>query len=142
MITGINIFETKDYVSKYETDKDNPTIWKIGILDSIFKSKIQDILTTYEVDPSKPKEGKAKATLNIGERTLDLVRFGLKGFTNFLHPQTNKPMQFDTIATNRFGKSYNVVSDEILKMIPSKILDELAEEIAKESGLTEEEAKN
>jgi len=145
MITGISIADTKEYISKFDPDKDNKekaTIWELGVLDSILKSKIQDIITTYETDPSRPKDITAKATINMNERALDIVRFGLKGFKNFIHPQTNQPIKFDTVSINRFGKNYNVVSDEVLKIIPSKILDELAEEIGKQSGLTEEETKN
>jgi hypothetical protein len=139
---GINITETKDYVSKHETNKESPTIWKIGILDSILKSKIQDVITTYEADPANPKSIKAMAKVNVEERALDIVRFGLRGIENFLHPQTGKPIQFETISVNRFGKNYNLVSDEIIKVIPSKVLSELAEEISKQSGITEEETKN
>lgn len=139
---GINATETQDYISKHETDKEKPTIWKIGTLDSILKSKIQDVSTVYETDPVNPKIVRARATININERALDIVRFGLKDVVNFIHPQTGKPIQFDTVSVNRFGKNYNVVSDEVLKVIPSKVLAELAEEISKQSGITEEEAKN
>ncbi len=142
MITGINIAETKDYISKYDPDKEKATIWKIGILDSILKSKIQNVVTTYEADPSNPRNVKAKATINVKEQALEIVRFGLKGFENFIHPQTKEPIKFDTISISRFGKNYNVVSDRILEIIPSEVLGELAEEIGKESGLTEEETKN
>jgi len=139
---GINATETQDYISKHETDKEKPTIWKIGILDSILKSKIQDIQTVYETDPSDSKKVLARATVNLNERAIDIVRFGLKDMVNFIHPQTGKPIQFETVSVTRFGKNYNLVSDEILKVIPSKVLTELAEEISKQSGMTEEEVKN
>jgi hypothetical protein len=142
MITGINIADTKDHISKYDPDKEKATIWKIGILDSILVSKIQNVVTTYEAEPGNPRNIRAKATVNIKEQALEIVRFGLKGFENFLHPQTNEPIKFDFVSISRFGKNYNVVSDEILKIIPSKVLEELAEEISKESGLTEPERKN
>ena len=142
MITGINAAETIDHISKYETDKNNPTIWKIGVLDSILKSKIQDISTVYESDPINPQIVRARATINVQERIIDIVRFGLKDIVNFIHPQTGNPIKFDTVSVSRFGKNYNVVSDEILKVIPSKILEELAEEISKQSGITEDEIKN
>ncbi len=141
-IKGINIYETKDYVSKFDPDKKSPTVWKIGILDSLLKSKLKDIVTTYEVDPAKPDEGRAKTTLNINQSRVEIVRFGLKGFENFLDPKTGKPVKFDTISKASYGRNYNVVTDEVLKIIPENILYELADEISKESGLTAEEEKN
>lgn len=141
-VIGINIHETKDYISKYDPDKSNPTVWKIGILDSLLKSKLKDIVTTYEVDPAKPDEGKAKTTLNINQSRVEIVRFGLKGLENFLDPKTGKPVSFDTVSKSSYGRNYNVVTDEVLKIIPEEILYELADEISKTSGLTKQEEKN
>ena len=45
MFKGISIADTTDYVSKRDPDKSSPTVWKLGILDSILKSKLQDIIT-------------------------------------------------------------------------------------------------
>lgn len=137
-----NILDTVDFISKYDTDKEHPTIWKLGMFDSVVRAKIQDFITTYEADPSNPKNIKARVTINLSERMLDIVRFGLKGIENFMHPQTQKLIQFDTVSVVRFGKNCNIVSDEVLKFIPFEVIEELAGEISKQNKLTEEETKN
>lgn len=137
-----NILDTVDYVSKYDKDADNPTVWELGLLNPVVRAKLQDFTTTYEADPADHTKVKAKVTINLNERMLDLVRFGLRGFRNFLHPQTKKPIEFDTVSVSRFGGNYRVVSDEVLKFIPFEVIEELAGEISKQNKLTEEETKN
>ena len=141
-VKGISIHETVDFVSKYDPDKENPTLWEIGILDSLTKSKIEDMSTVFEVDGSAPDSAKAKTTLNLNDANIDTVRFGLKGFKNFPDPQTGKDIEFKRDIIVRFGKQHHVVSNEVLRVIPIEILNELAGEIAKRSKLSPKEEKN
>jgi len=141
-VIGINVYDTKKFISRHDTDKENPTTWEIGVLDSLLKAKVKDGSTVFEYDPQEPSNSKAKTTLNINQSNIDIVRFGLKGVENFIDPRTKKPVEFNTIAITRSGKSYNVVTDEILRMIPPPILDELAKEINKNSDISGEEEKN
>ncbi|MEQ9716278.1 MAG: hypothetical protein ABGF52_12200 [Candidatus Asgardarchaeum sp.] len=141
MLTGINIHEMRDYVSKLDPDKENPTIFKIGCLDPIIKAEINDDATSFEVSSSNSSD-MAKTSLNFNKRNIMAVKFGLKGLENFMDPQTKKPVKFDTISVPKGGKNYNVVSDNIIALLGSKLIKELAEVILSENQLSEEERKN
>jgi hypothetical protein len=140
-LIGINTYETKDYISKYDPDENNPTVFKIGLLDAQIKGWVMDKISDFEMSSLNPDD-KAKVTFRINQRNLELVRFAVKDIVNLIDPQTKQPVKFDTISTPMFGRNYNIVSDRILSMLPLEVITELAEEILKEIGLTEEEQKN
>lgn len=122
MITGISLSETKDFVSSFDSGEPK-TIWKLGILDAeVFAS-----LGQYNDNPLK--------------MMLEIVKFGLKGFENFTDSAGNK-VNFNTISRSLGPYPYKVVSDSIIKVIPSKIINELGGEILSLSKLSEEETKN
>ncbi|MDD5108295.1 MAG: hypothetical protein PHC29_02115 [Candidatus Omnitrophica bacterium] len=141
MLTGINIYETKPYHSKLDPDKDNPTIFHIGSLDSYLRAYIEDQTTSFEFSSKNPKDP-AKANINASKRNLLVVRFGLKGLDSFLDPRDKKPVKFDSVSVSIIGKNYTAASEEILSMFPKTLIDELAEVILAENILSEEEAKN
>jgi len=141
MLTGINIYETKPYKSKLDPDKDNPSIFHIGSLDSYLRAYIEDQTTSFEFSSKNPKDP-AKANINASKRNLLVVKFGLKGFDNFLDPRDKKPLKFDTISTAINGKNYSAVADEIISMLPKALIDELSEVILSENSLSEDEEKN
>ncbi|MFA5143976.1 MAG: hypothetical protein WC522_07435 [Candidatus Omnitrophota bacterium] len=141
MITGINIYETRAYKSKLDPDKNNPTVFHIGMLDPFLRAHIDDEVTSLEVSSKNPDD-KAKANICASKRNLLAVRFGLKGLENFLDPRTKEPVKFDTISISVNGKNYNGVSEPILAMLGKLLMDELAEVILKENAISEEERKN
>ncbi len=140
MLKGIDINETRDYISKYDQDKDNPTVFKLGVLDPIVRAKLEDEATTFEVSSANPRD-KAKTTLSIASKAIDFVRFGLKGIENFQDKYENK-VEFDAVSYSFGGRNYQVVSDRILSMLPFNVIKELAEEIAKDNILSKAEEKN
>lgn len=139
---AINAVETKEHVSKYETDKDNPTVWILGTINQQMRDKIDDTATSYEIDPAGPQDGKARAVFHFNRIKTDLVRIGLKGFRNFIDPQTDTEIEFKTVATPRFGTSVNIVAEDVLNKIPREVISELADLIDKLNKLSEEEIKN
>jgi hypothetical protein len=139
-IVGISFEETKEYISKYDCDKDNPTKWIIGVLDSEMYGIIRDKLVTYKVNEGKPAEA-PEVRMNLSTRNREAVKFGLKGVANFLDKKKNE-IPFGTKKINFAGRQIEVVSDLFLNRIPADIVDELAEEILKENTLSEETAKN
>ena len=140
MLTGINIYETRNYKSKLDPDTQNPTIFKIGVLDQQIKDWIEDQATSYEISSPNPNEP-AKATLSYNRRNTLAVKFGLKGLENFIDPKTKQPVKFDTINLSKFGKNYQVVTDEIISMFPRELIRELAGVILNENTLSGEEIK-
>jgi len=142
-IKGINIYETRDYISRYDPEKDGDkaTVFTIGLLDKQISNYIKDRSAQYEYVASNP-DGEAALSVRPHERNLDIFRFGVRDIKNLIDPQTEKPVRFDTTSISRFGKNYNVVSDSILQMIPDCIIDEIAAEIDKINKLSPEERKN
>lgn len=141
MLTGINIYETKPYKSKLDPDKDNPTIFHVRLLDSHLRAFIEDQTTSFEFSSKNPKDP-AKANINASKRNLLVVKFGLKGFDNFLDPRDKKPLKFDMVSTAINGKNYSAVTDEIISLLPKSLIDELSEVVLAENSLSEDEEKN
>ena len=139
-IRGIDVYEVRDYISKY--DKDEPkTIFKLGVLDSRVRAELEDEATSFEVSsPSAPEE-QSKATLGLNRRNIETVRFGLKGMENFQDAKGN-PVKFDTISLSKYGKNYQVVTPQILQMLPFEVIMELAGEIRRDNWMSEQERKN
>ncbi len=141
MITGININETKPYVSKFDPDKNNPTIFQIGVLDPFIRSHIDDQSTHFELSSKNPDD-MAKANVGLSRRNVLAVKFGLRGLENFMDPQTKKAVSFDTVSVSINKANYNAVTDVILKMFSKALIDELAKVILDENELSAGEAKN
>jgi len=121
-IKGISLSETKDFVSEF--DKDEPkTTWKLGALDT----DIFDLLGDQDRNPLKMMS--------------EAVRFGLKGFENFKSADGNE-VKFDTVSRAVGGRNYKVLADNILRIIPPSVKNELGAEILKMSKLSGEEIKN
>ena len=141
MLTGIDINATKEYVSKLDPDKNNPTIFHIGVLDPALRAEVDDESSSYEMSSSNPKD-KAKVRFNWNRRQLLAIKFGLRGLDKFQDPQTKKlvELRFETI--HYAGKMRNAVPDNIIAMFSSDLRQELSEAILSEARLTEEERKN
>lgn len=141
MLTGIDVTATRKYVSKLDPDKDNPTVFHIGVLDPALRAEIDDDSSSYEMSSSNPND-KAKVRLNWNKRQITAIKFGLRGMENFLDPQIKKPIEFKCETIRYAGKMRDAVPDRFIAMFPSELRAELAEEILNESRLSEEERKN
>ena len=137
MIHPIPVNETYEYI--LPSDKENPTIWILGFLDSITKTKI--LVGMFDIKYDSKDIGNSRLTpKNPLETNLELCRFGLKGFKNFKH--NGKEIEFKTEVRNIFGKDYPIVSDETLGAIPDKVLRDLAGKILEELSISKEQEKN
>lgn len=139
MIRPINVGETREYICKGDTE--SPTVWIIGILDSLLKSKLTDLAVTYRYNPDAPADSLAESKLNIAEQDLEFVRFGLKGVKNFIGKDGNE-VKFQTVKRRISQTEYDIVSDDTMKVIPRYVIRELANVIAAENKITEDERKN
>jgi len=141
MLTGIDINSTRQHVSKLDPDKDNPTVFHIGLLDPVLRAEVDDESSSYEMSSTNPND-KAKVRLNWNKRQIMAIKFGLKGMDNFLDPQTRKPMELKFETIHYAGKMRDVVPDRIIAMFPNELRTELSEVILNESRLSEDEQKN
>lgn len=141
MLTGIDVTATRKYVSKFDPDKESPTVFHIGFLDPALRAEIDDDSSSYEMSSSNPND-KAKINLSWNKRQITAIKFGIKGLENFLDPQTKKPIDYRCETISYAGKMRDCVPDRIIAMFPSELRAELAEVILDESKLSEGERKN
>jgi len=136
MIDPIAVGQTKEHVVK--SDKENPTIWLIGPLDSITKAKIISSFGKIEIKDNQPVyvQGEADLALN----NFSIVKYGLKGFKNF--KLDDKEIEFKTEKIKVFGTEIEAVSDEVLKVIPLFVINELSNVIWGENQVSAELIKN
>lgn len=123
MITGINPSETKNYISTKD-DKANPTVWKVSALSNRIKGHVTAIGADKPIDIM-----------------IEAVAFGLKGFENF---KREDGTEISFVSKNKIvgGKTYDVVDESIIEIIPFDVLVEIGGVILNGSKLSEEEAKN
>lgn len=136
MIYAIDINETRDYVCKADEKSEKPTVWKVGVIDSITMSKLDKVDVEYNMDT---EDTKIKA--NLMGRELEFVRHGLKGWQNFCD-RSGQEIKPEFITVGRAGGSSQILSDKVLQKIPADVIRELAAEIRKGNVLSENERKN
>lgn len=123
MIDPIAIGMTKEHICK--GDKENPTVWLIGAIDSMEQAAILDSLDL--------KNKGAQSNFIV-------VKYGLKGFRNFKIDGVD--VEFKTEKIKFMDKDRDVVSDETLKQIPHFVIIELSSEIWESNRPKEEQEKN
>lgn len=141
MITGININETKRYISKFDKDAANPTYFLLGCLDPVLAAHIEDESMTFEKSSPNPNDP-VRSTVQEATKRLHILQFGLKGLENFMDPQIKQPVKFVTETFNIKGKSYDAAALSIIKMIPKDIREELVDRIISWNKFSEAEEKN
>lgn len=115
MISGLDLNSTVDYVLK--NDKDNPTIWKLGVIPSYVYSRL--LSGTDDVD-----------------RVYRILQVGLRGWVNF------GGVEFKTEKDKVLGYEIEVVPMELLQKINIMAVSELAMELMKINSVTDDEKKN
>ncbi len=141
MLFGININETRSYVSSKDNKEDNPTIFQLGLIDPFLKAHIERKTTTVEFsgkDPDAPVRG----NVNSGEKNILIVKYGVRAIENFGDPMTQKAMdvRMDNVSIN--GKNYSALPDRILMLLGADLIDELAKQIIPDQSLKKDEIKN
>lgn len=125
MITGIDTGLAQDYISKFDSSEPK-TIWKIGVLSAhafaYVASKIGD--STKSIDGM-----------------IEIVKLGLRGFDNF-KDKDGKDVKFSTDNKDIHSGSCQVVSDNIISLIPVDIIIELGGKILEITKLSEQVIKN
>lgn len=125
MITGIDTGLAQDYISKYDNSEPK-TIWKVGVLSARAFAYVGSKIS----DPTKSLEG-----------MIEIVRFGLRGIENF-KDKDGKDVKFTTQSKDIYSQTFNIVSDNIISLIPVDIIIELGGKILEITKLSEQEIKN
>lgn len=118
MISGIDLSQTIDFILKDEKEnKENPTIWKLGMIPSYIYSRIQ-------------------ASENRTDAGFLLCQAGIKGWSNL------KGIDYKTDKIKLGLCETDLVPLDIISQIPERFLAELAIKIQAMNNLTELEEKN
>ena len=144
-IKALNTSSVRDYTSVWDSG-DDPTIWKIGSLTARDIGVIRDSVTSFSFgknDEGGIDAGDVDTKIERSKMWFEAVRRGLKGWDNFLDPQTDKPIPFKTIKRDLPGGIRSeIVPNELLDLIPLKIIEELADQIMEGNTMEAEEVKN
>ena len=117
MISGINLNEVIEFTMP--EDKENPTIWKLGLIPSGMLAQIGGM-------------GKD----NPIEVTLKLLAIGLKGWVNF------GAIEFKTEKQVICGQDIEAVPISLINQIPLNVMMALSEKLIEINHLTPPERKN
>lgn len=135
-IIGLTLDETWDFTCK--DDKEDPTVWTLGVIDPLLLAQVDDELLEFKV---KEGDDTTATKLKMNQRYVEVVRYGLKAVTNF-KDAAGEDIPFKTINALRMGASRTLVHDATLKRIPAGTIKELAEEILAKNRLSAGEIKN
>ena len=125
MTSGIDTSLSKDYISKFDTGEAKTT-WKLGVLSAYAFAYVGSKIS----DPTQSING-----------MIEVVRFGLLGFDNFKDAKGNN-VEFTTQRKELHSRSFSIVSDNIINIIPVDIIIELGGRILEMTKLSEQEIKN
>lgn len=141
-IRAINLTKTIKHQLSFDdaAGTDEAVTWVLGALDSRVMSAIKDRATGIPMS-ALSGGGEGTATLNLNQTNFDIVMFGLKGFEN-LRFEDDKQVEYKTAHTNLGGKTYLTCDPELIAILPSEVIDELANEILSINTLKEDERKN
>ena len=113
MIKPLSVSQTKEVVSKFDTEKEK-TIWTIKPIDAIEFAEIEDAITTTEYGDKQ-----ARQRINYATKRINLLRKGLVSIKGKGWPKD--------------------VNDEVIRLMPKDIIMELADLIEDLSTLTDNE---
>ena len=117
MISGINLSETVDFT--LPDDKENPTVWKLGLIPSGLLAQVG----------SMGKENPVEVTIKI-------LQIGLKGWTNF------GDIVYATEKIKLHGMDVDIVPMSLMNRIPLDVMMKLSEKLVEINHLTTAERKN
>lgn len=146
MLKAFNVNETRDYIvttERVEQAKDpsyQPTIFHLGVLTSALSSFISDSSLGFQVNGQGP-DSQADAKVNLSARRREIVRFGLKGWTNFQDADgkdVTPEFQSFPIGKSRPRQGLTDASIDLVK----PWISELAKEIESDNLFTGAEEKN
>ena len=118
MISGIDLNAKYEYTAK--NDKENPTVWELGVLP-------------YTVISAMSQSTKENNQLDMAAK---MVQIGLKGWKNF------GGIEFKTEKQTILGKEFDAIPESLLLRIPLNVIVELAEKLVSINKLNPDEIKN
>lgn len=137
MLIAVDTNVVRDYT--LERDRgENPTVFELGVMDGVLGPYLIDKYSQV----SQTKGESQVVTMKGGSYMLDVVRFGLKGWRNFVDKE-GKPVPFKRSQMNipNIGNRW-VVDEQCLRALEAEWITELANEIHGDNTVSEADAKN
>lgn len=116
MISGLDLKQTISYSLK--EDKDNPTVWELGVIPSYLFARISTEAKSNEIDTA-----------------FKLLQIAIKGWSNF-------NVEFRQEKQTMYGRELNVVPLDLIEQIPLVVVNQLSLKIMEINQITEIERKN
>jgi hypothetical protein len=139
-LIALDITAVREYSLKSDSG-DNPTIFKIGMLDTMLRSAIDDNRARYAFS-NKGQDAPADIFVASNSRDYDVVKFGLKGWENLLDKNSNIiPYRTDSYNVPSVGVRTGVASD-LMMQLNFEWISELAGQIIDANKLTKVQEKN
>lgn len=132
---------TRNRVRQFESDfddakgTDQATVFTVGALSPRLSAMIRDKSTSIGASASSEE---TTVNVNINSANLEFVRYGLKGWTNFVDEDGNL-VEF---TTSRDKDGNEVASEESISALAEPVIQELAREINDFNTLSEKQRKN
>jgi len=140
-LIAVDVNAVREYSLKCD-DGDDKTVFQIGTLDAPLRAYIEDKGLSYSVNASAPKDAPANVSMNMNARSLEVVRFGLRGWKNFKDAQ-GREIQFDRVSQAVPGiGNRHVASDSSLRLLKMDWIKELGKEITGDNFIEAEEKKD
>ena len=146
MAIHIDVNETREYILKQdlELSSEKQTIFHLGVLDARLARHLKDSVVSFAVNDKGP-DAQASVVLNRATLQLQIVRFGLKSWSNLLN-KSGSPVPFNP---EIHQKSFPIpkcgnrtgLTDAAIDML-KPFLSELAREIESDNWMDEAEEKN
>ena len=136
-IRALNLHTTKKI--SHPDDKDEPTIFEIGAIDTRTLSKLNDAALVVGMDPNQPD---AEADVKLANKTLafETVQFGLRGWENLRDDKGD--IKFETESRVIGAKKYEIAKGDLVSLIPEDVVQWLSDEIKKLNNVSKTEAGN
>ena len=140
-ITGLKLGAERLYYSKYDPDAGTPqgTKWTVKTLDSRVMGRLRDQATTMHVDPSRPDDH-VDTSINMEDVNFQLVQFGVE-WEN-LRGHDGQEIECRMVGRRIAGQSYKIIDPDFLRLVPLKVISELADEVRKDNEFGEDERGN
>ena len=154
-IIGVSRNEREFYISNHDPSKwvdptavnrkersledakqNGATVFEIGSVDADVYAMLTDVASTVEQNTNG-----VVIRRNLAGKTIAFVRWGLRGWSNFLDADGNE-IKFETVKRFHGDKEYAIVSDESLNLLSEELLLELGQRIESRNTLTKTRAGN
>lgn len=123
-ITGISLVENQPFYSSFDDAPENEkTEWQIGSIDASIRGMIGDNAITW-----LQTENGTQMVNKQSQRNFEVCRFGLKGWDRFPNGKGGD-VEYKQVPRIVNGRAYMVVDDEVLNLIPTPVVAEIAEKI-------------